>query len=369
LYNFPTGLDGSGQTIAIIELNTTNKAGKLGTGFDTGDLTAYFKKLKIPLPDVTAVSVDKGANLPNIDPDSDGEVMLDIEVAGAIAPKAKIAVYFAPNTDKGFIDAISAAVHDNVRKPSVVSISWGGVEDPPYTTAQSRAATNKILQDAAALGVTVCCASGDDGSADLPLTDDQGNPLRDGKAHVDFPSSSPFALACGGTRLLSGANGAPVDSVWNDGDSGPNGSSGSGGGGVSNYFDKPDYQSGVNVPKSPKGKSGRGVPDVSGDADPVTGYVVRVGGKKQTYGGTSAVAPLWAGLVALINQRLAANGKPPCGFINPILYQSPAALRDVTVGDNDIDGTLGKYQASSGWDACSGLGTPDGTRVMKLLGG
>jgi kumamolisin len=218
LYNFPLGLDGTGQCIALIELNTRNAQNKMGTGYTTADLKTYFKKLGLTVPQVTPVGVDGGANLPNINRDADGEVMLDIEVAGAIAPGAKIAVYFAPNTNKGFIDVISAAVHDNVRKPSVVSISWGAPEDLPYTTAQQRNGINQILQDAAALGVTVCCASGDDGSADLPPTDDQGNPLRDGRPHVDFPSSSAFALACGGTTLAGTGTTIVSEVVWNEGD-------------------------------------------------------------------------------------------------------------------------------------------------------
>ncbi len=372
LYNFPTGLDGTGQCIALIELNTPNAQNKMGTGYTTGDLKTYFKKLGLTAPQVTAVGVDGGANLPNINRDADGEVMLDIEVAGAIAPGAKIAVYFAPNTNKGFIDVISAAVHDNVRKPSVVSISWGGPEDLPYTTAQQRNGIDQILQDAAMLGVTVCCASGDDGSADLPPTDDQGNPLRDGKPHVDFPSSSAFALACGGTTLVGAGTTIASEVVWNEGDeTSPDQPSGSGGGGVSNFFAKPAYQSGATVPKSPTGKVGRGVPDVAGNADSATGYLCKIGGIAQLVpiGGTSAVAPLWAGLVALVNQRLAKLGKKPAGFINSILYANKAAFHDITRGNNDIDGSLHKYAAASGWDPASGLGSPDGTKVMKALGG
>lgn len=372
LYNFPAGLDGTGQCIALIELNTPNAKNKMGTGYTTADLKTYFKKLGLTAPQVVAVGVDGGANLPNINPDTDGEVMLDIEVAGAVAPGAKIAVYFAPNTNKGFIDVISAAVHDSVRKPSVVSISWGGPEDLPYSTAQQRDGVNQILRDAAALGVTVCCASGDDGSADLPLTDENGNPLRDGKPHVDFPSSSPFALACGGTTLIGTGTTIASEVVWNEGDaSDPSQPSGSGGGGVSNYFAKPDYQTSVTVPKSPAGKTGRGVPDVTGNGDSASGYLCKIAGysKLVPIGGTSAVAPLWAGLIALVNQRLAKLGKKSAGFVNPILYANKAAFHDIKNGGNDIDGKLHKYSAASGWDPASGLGSPDGTKVMKALGG
>ncbi len=362
LYNFPAGLDGTGQCIALIELNDIDAKGRVtGTGFSATDLAAYFKKLKIKAPQVTAVGVDGGANKPGPDPNADGEVMLDIEVAGAIAPGAKIAVYFAPNTDQGFIDAVAAALHDNVRKPSVISISWGGPEDS--WTQQSVNAFNQVLQDAAALGVTVCVAAGDDGSSDLPLTDGRGHRLRDKKPHTDFPAASPFVLACGGTKLV-GSSVIESEVVWNEGDRG-----GAGGGGVSNLFPLPSYQAHAGVPTSPTGKSGRGVPDVAGDADPATGYQVRVHGKQSVIGGTSAVAPLWAGLLALVNQQLAKSGKPASGFINPLLYANVAALRDIVDGNNDIDGTLHKYSARPGWDPCTGLGTPDGTKVMRLLGG
>src|SRR5215469_6843146 len=184
LYDYPKG-NGSGQIVAIIEL---------GGGFSSSDLQTYFSGLGLTTaPSVTAVSIDGAQNKPVGDPNSaDGEVLLDIEVVGAIAPAAKIAVYFAPNTDQGFLDAVTTAVHDTVRKPTVISISWGGPEST--WTSQALNAFEQAFQDAALLGVTVCCAAGDNGSSDG---------VNDGNAHVDFPASSPNALACGGTRLES----------------------------------------------------------------------------------------------------------------------------------------------------------------------
>ena len=368
LYHFPPGLDGSGQCIAILELNDFDQQGNpTGTGFTQTDLKKYFTGLGLPNPSVTAVGVRSsdgiGANVPGKDKNADGEVMLDIEVAGAVAPKARIAVYFALNTDDGFLAALNAALHDDVRKPSVVSISWGSPED--LNTEQARAAFNQALQDATTLGVTVTCAAGDSGSSDLQPDDGTGTPHQDGKPHVDFPASSPFALACGGTRLLGNGSTITSETVWNQGDAAT-------GGGVSIDFPRPAYQAKAKVPKNPKGKTGRGVPDVSGDADPGTGYQLRlVGGKKGVIGGTSAVAPLWAGLIALFNQRLAKLGKPPVGFMNPLLYGLPkesGCFRDITDGGNDIEG-LGKYKARTGWDACTGLGTPDGAKLLAALGG
>ena len=347
LYGFPSGLDGTGQCIAIIEL---------GGGFRTKDLTTYFKALKLPKPKVVAVGIDSGHNAPG-DP-ADGEVMLDIEVAGAVAPKATIAVYFAPNTDQGFLDALLGAIHDTRRKPSVVSISWGAPEDLAWT-AQARNAFHNAMADAAALGVTVCCAAGDDGSSDIRTVSQ-----RDGRAHADFPASSPYALACGGTKLVGTGTTIQSEVTWNEGNRG-----GATGGGVSVFFPPPPYQSTVAVPPSPKRTTGRGVPDVAGNADPATGYRIVLNGAWTSIGGTSAVAPLWAGLVALLNQRMTALGKPPVGFLQPVLYAHPDAFRDITVGTNDIDGTVGKYAAGPGWDPCTGLGSVRGSVLLGALGG
>ena len=338
LYNFPTAGSGLGQTVGIIEL---------GGGFKASDLTAYFTKLGIKTPSVTAVGVDGGVNQPAGDPNSaDGEVLLDIEVVGAVAPKAKIAVYFAPNTDQGFLDAITTAVHDKVRKPSVISISWGSAESA--WTAQSLHSFDQAFQEAGVLGVTVCCASGDGGSSDG---------VTDGASHVDFPASSPNALACGGTRLESTAGKITKESVWNQG-----AANGAAGGGVSEIFPLPSYQANSRVPVSvnPSHFKGRGVPDVAGDADPGTGYQIHVDGKDAVFGGTSAVAPLWAGLIALLNEQ----NKKSAGFIHPALYKAgEKPFNDITVGNN------GAYNAGPGWDACTGLGTPNGQALVAVVGG
>jgi len=291
------------------------------------------------------VSVDHGKNHPTGNPDGpDGEVMLDIEVVGAIAPQAHIAVYFAGNTDAGFLDAITTAIHDTTNKPSVISISWGGPESS--WTQQSMTAFDSAFQDAATMGITVCVASGDSGSSDG---------VTDGANHVDFPASSPNVLACGGTNLQIANNATAAETVWNDGAQG-----GAGGGGVSSFFPLPAWQDGLQATLTAGGTSAltnRGVPDVSGDADPETGYTVRIDGTATVIGGTSAVAPLWAGLIARIN---ATNGTP-AGFINPRLYATPSALNDITQGNN------GAYAASPGWDACTGLGSPNGAQVAAVL--
>ncbi|MDB5984968.1 MAG: Peptidase propeptide, partial [Nevskia sp.] len=307
LYRFPDGT-GAGQCIAIIEL---------GGGYETADLTTYFSGLGLSPPQVAAISVDNAQNQPSGDPNSaDGEVMLDIEVAGAIAPAARLAVYFAPNTDAGFLDAITTAIHDTQNKPSVISISWGGPESS--WTQQAMTSFDDAFQSAAALGITVCVAAGDGGSSDG---------ASDGAAHVDFPASSPYALACGGTSLNAQGTSIASESVWNDGSSG-----GATGGGVSSFFALPDWQAQLKVVNGQSTSAPltmRGVPDVAGDADPQTGYAIRVDGTDAVFGGTSAVAPLWAGLVARIN----ANKGSPLGFLNPKLYPNASAFNDVVDGN------------------------------------
>jgi kumamolisin len=333
LYNFPTGVNGAGQTIAILEL---------GGGYKTADLSKYFSELGITEPKISAVSVDGGQNKPG--GDADAEVMLDIEVSGSVANGANIVVYFAPNTDQGFHDAIATAAHDSVHKPSIISISWGSAEDA--WTEQARNAMNAALQDAAQMGVTVTVAAGDNGSTDGAA---------DGKLHVDFPASSPNVLACGGTKLVASKGKITSEVVWNELAS----NEGATGGGVSNLFPLPQFQTKAGVPKNPETNfQGRGVPDVSGNADPETGYMVRVDGKDTVIGGTSAVAPLWAGLVALINQQI---GKP-LGFANPLFYQIPeSSFRDITSGSD------GYFKAGPNWDCCTGLGSPNGTALVTAL--
>jgi kumamolisin len=337
VYGMPQA-DGSGQTIAIIEL---------GGGFGQTDLNTYFSGLGLPTPSVEAVSVDGAVNAPGQDPGgADGEVLLDIEVAGAIAPAAKIVVYFAPNTDAGFLDAVTQAAHATPT-PTAMSISWGQSED--QWSPQAREAMDAAFADAALLGVTVLAAAGDSGSSDDQA---QGSP------HCDFPASSPHVLGCGGTSLHVGPSGTIAsETVWNDG-----GQGGSTGGGVSDAFSLPSYQGSAGVPLRAGQSAGRGVPDVAAVADPQTGYQVLVDGQPGVIGGTSAVAPLWAGLVC----RLAQLTGRRFGLLHPLVYAAAASrpipgFRDITSGNN------GAYKAGAGWDPCTGLGVPDGAALLALL--
>ena len=328
LYDFPDGLDGTGQCIAIIEL---------GGGYNIEDVVNYFKWLKIHAPEITVITVDGAIGVPGTD--DDGEVLLDIDMAGGVAPGAKIVVYMAPNTDRGFIDAVNAAVHDAINKPSVISISWGDAE--ANCTPSFIGAMDQAFQSAAVMGITVFSASGDDGSRDV---------MRDNLSHADYPASSRFVTGCGGTKLLPTG-----EVVWNGG---PDSATG---GGISDIFPIPLWQGNAGIPASanPGKHFGRGVPDIAGNADPNTGYLLLFRARPAVFGGTSAVAPLYAGLTALINQRL----NRPIGFLNPSLYAlaNSGVFNDITSGNN------GAYQAAKGWDACTGLGSIDGSNLMSAL--
>lgn len=335
LYNFPSEFDGSRQTVGVIEL---------GGGYEDADLTSYFAGLNLPKPQVISVSVDGGKNSPGSEADS--QVTLDIEIVGAVAPAAKIVVYFAPNTYQGLSDAIATATRDLANKPSVISISWGGPEST--WTAQAIGAIDQNLKAASAMGVTVIAASGDQGSSDG---------LKDGKNHVDFPASSQWVLAVGGTRINVSDNAIGSEVTWNDGTTG-----GATGGGVSDIFSLPVWQEHANVPTGNDGHQGRGIPDVAINASPLSGYSVLIHGRRETIGGTAAATPLWAGLIVLMNQAL---GKV-VGYVNPTIYTklSPATIfRDITEGNN------GSYSAGPGWDPVTGWGSPDGRKLLRALQG
>jgi kumamolisin len=330
LYGFPQDASGSGQTIGLIEL---------GGGYRPSDIGEYFQSQNIKAPSVKSVSVDHATNRPSTAQSADGEVMLDIEVSASVAPEVSVVVYFAPNTSRGFQDALSIAIHDQLNKPSVLAICWGSAEST--WTAQAMQNFDQVAQEAAMLGITITVASGDNGSSDG---------VNDGKNHVDFPASSPHVLATGGTSLKVANGNIERESAWNDGAQG-----GATGGGFSSVFARPTWQS---IAGS---QTGRGVPDVSCNADPETGYNILVDGQQQVVGGTSAAAPLWAGLVVLLNRKLNRR----LGFVNPLFYSLNQSkdFRDITEGNN------GSFTASSGWDPVTGLGTPNGSQLLQALQG
>ena len=362
VYNFPSA-DAKDQCIALLEF---------GGGVEDSDLTAYFEKIGQPKPNVQVVALDGVSTDPAADPDSTGEVMLDIEVVGALAGGAKVAVYFATFDEKGLIDALSAVIADKANNPGVVSVSWGWDENQPFQSGVlwSPAAidhVNHSLLAAAQIGITVCVSTGDDGSEAQ---------IKDGRAHVNFPATSPYALAVGGTSLHAKKTSKGLNHitevVWNDGP-------GDGtGGGISDLTPVPDWQTGIVPPSiNPGHFAGRGIPDVAANADPKTGYLVMSGGQFGIVGGTSASAPLWASLITRINTLMGSR----VGNFNALLYSKfgPASaapggpnspLRDIVSGNNDTDQLLdGQFAAGNGWDACTGWGVPNGANLLAALKG
>jgi len=322
LYGFPA-VSAAGQTVGILEF---------GGGYRESDVQAWFTNIaSLPVPAVSSVGIDGAANSPGASADT--EVILDIAVAGSVAPGARLVVYFAPNTDQGWVDAFSTAIHDATNRPSVLSISWGGNE----SGWPNISALTSVIAEAQALGVTLFASSGDSGSE---------NP-----AEVSYPASDPGITACGGTTISNVSGTTFTQTAW----------SGSGGG-ISNVFPPQPWQSWANVPASvnPTGHTGRGVPDVAGNADPSSGYPLLLNGQSiGVWGGTSAVAPLYAGLSAVLHATLGA----PLGFLNQNLYtnEGPYVFDDVTSGTN------GSYNAGPGWDAVTGLGSINGTALNTAL--
>lgn len=326
LYNFPVNLTGTGQKVGIIEL---------GGGYTLSDITTYLSNLNInTVPNITDVSVDGGINNPNDDSGANIEVLLDIEIIASIAPNGLIRVYFAPNSTRGFYDAINQAINDGCK---IISISWGAPE--VFWTTSSMNTYNNLFRIASNNNVNIFVASGDNGSSDGTW----------GGNNVDFPSSSQYVVGCGGTCLISNNNTTITqETVWNN-----NPSSNATGGGVSRVFSKPVYQ--YNTPNTTN--NFRGVPDVAGNADPNTGYIIYGEGGNIQVGGTSAVAPLWSGLMCLINQSIGS----PVNYLNQVIYFNPSVCRDIIVGNN------GGFAAQIGWDSCTGNGSPNGQRLLNLL--
>ena len=327
IYGAPAGVTGAGQKIAVIELAPC--------GFVQSDLNAYFGSRGLTVPAVTFVSVDGATNTPGNPNGGDAEVMLDLEMIGAVAPGASLRCYIAPNTDAGFIAAVKQAVADKV---NIICICWGAPEN--QWSAQSRVQMDMAFQSANEAGILVFCASGDSGSTD----GESGN-------NVDYPASSPYVIGCGGTSLTAQIS-APYailsEVVWNDL---PN--NGASGGGTSGIYSLPSWQANAGVPT---GKA-RGVPDVASCGDPENGINVVVDGQQMVIGGTSAAAPFWSGMAALLNQACGQN----IAQLWTTFYSVPGVCRDITSGNN------GTYTAKVGYDCCTGMGSPNGVNLLAAL--
>ena len=335
-YKFPIQF-GVAPTIGIISLGGT---------YLTADLTAYWKTtLGLPqIPSVSYVDVDGVKNAPNQaikSGDGSDENTLDLEIAGGICPGAKLVIYFGPNTEKGFYDTFNYAIHDTIHKPKLISCSWGAPE-ADFTPTSIMLAYDQLFASATQV---ICTAAGDNGASDG---------ISDGHPHVDFPASSPHVVACGGTTIVTSS-----ESTWSWNAKYQWGT----GGGISGYFAQPSFQAGI--AKYPTGSViRRALPDVSLNADPLSGWTIYY--NKQLYvnqfGGTSCVAPAIAGMLGLFNSTY------PLGFLYHAYKSNPKGFKDITSGTNDnIAKTTGLYNAGTGYDLCTGLGSVNGTQLYLLL--
>ncbi|MDH6111991.1 subtilase family serine protease [Kitasatospora sp. MAP12-15] len=332
------GTDGTGEKVALWEFD----------GYTASNLTTYQNQYGLTGPAVTTVPVD-GQSYDSAPGQGQGEVELDSEIVRGVAPKATQLIYEAPNSDQGEIDMAAKIVADN--QVSVISISWGGCE--PDTTQSSMTAVDNSFKQAAAQGISVYSAAGDDGSRDCSRSTSGSSVVS-----VDFPGSDTYVTSVGGTNLQLSGSSYSSESAWS-----------TSGGGVSTVFAKPSWQTGTNVTGTM-----RTVPDISSNADPNSGFAIYTQGTSspgwQVYGGTSAAAPLWAGYTALFNQKAAAASKANLGQANPALYAVAnsssygAAFHDVTSGANQ------DFSTKTGYDQVTGWGSPVADALTTaLLGG
>jgi kumamolisin len=333
-YDLPTDLDGQGQCVGVLEFGAT---------FGRRDFAAIFGV------DVTSIQTVTLRGVSNIGQglNSKLEIGLDLKMIYQAAPKASLVFYFAPWTEQGWIEALDAAIHDKVYRPGILSLSWGWLEGgDSFWTENGIDTVDELLAEASLLGMTICAASGDRG----PYLDASGRP------RVVFPASSSYSLACGGTMIKGN------EVVWNDDDGHASG------GGVSQKIARPNSWQ-PRLPLAISGtlptvtNDGRLLPDVASMSSSI---FVNVNGSPNCVSGTSAAAPLWAGLVACANQKLEQTGKKKtAGQVNALIYQPSfsRAVSDVTRG---VSGTPG-YSADRRWDACTGWGTPIGREFVKAL--
>lgn len=339
LYGFPPRSDATGQCIGIIAQ---------GGAYRPEDIAQAASQSGFPVPTIAFKSESGGPFGAN--PAADRELALDLQVLAGIAPNAKLVIYSAANGTAGLAQALHDAIFDPVNRPHVLSLCWGSSEDTWHDDV--RDAVESALSDAVTLNVAVVVASGDYLAT---------GGMMDGSAHVFYPASSPYVLACGGTAFQLDAEGGKIgeEEVWND-DMQQLGS----GGGISGKCPVPDYQTGLTLPPSANTGAGpgRGVPDVAAMASKTPGYRVILDGKLLAVPGTSGATPLWAALLTLANAQRTA----PLGFPNHALYRNTHLFRAITNGDNKLNDV--GYDAGAPWNACTGLGVPaDAGEIIRAL--
>ena len=318
-YNFPTDVSGKGECIAIVEL---------GGEFKTSDITKYFKAVNLPKPAIKVVGTPpKPKSIA-----ANTEVTLDIQIASALAPNATIVVYYA----KTILDALRLIINDKENRPSVVSISWAAEEG--YYSESQLEEFDHVLYEAALLGITIIAASGDYGAFN-----------RQQYLNVSMPSSHPYVLGCGGTMPWIEDDEIKKEVVWNESEG-----KSSSGGGFSDVYATPEYQTNA-IGHCPE----RGVPDISAFSGSENGYQIIFNGKRMVIGGTSAATPLWAALVALMNEKLGYR----LGFANELFYKlmGSEGFNQILYGNNQY------YSAGPNWNPCTGLGSPNGNKLFELI--
>jgi kumamolisin len=322
-YGFRGGADGTGQTIGVLQLGGT---------FRVDDFRACMQWQGGSSTDPVEHRIDDAETQRETQTSKDIELALDTQIVGTLAPGAKIVIYDAPNDERGFLDAIRDAVFDATHAPSVLSISFGWSEH--VWTPVALELLSELTAAAALIGVTILCSSGDEGAHPDP---------QDGKLHTEAPACVPFVLACGGTVLDPAS---ATETGWSNSS-----------GGFSRHFSVPAWQTvAADEAGRVQQRAGRGVPDVSAQQQP--GYPIVFDGAHHCALGTSAVAPMWAALIARVNERLGVNA----GFFAPLLYANGAAAhRDVLAGNN------GAFDAHAGWNPVTGLGVPDATALEAVL--
>ena len=347
-YKFPSG-NGTGSRVGIVEV---------GGGYIQSDLDSSFALFGVTPPTIFDIPVNGGSNYGAFGSASD-ETVLDIVCCGGVAPGAVMCMYWGPEPGTissaltSIYDTVNAAVADFVYTPSVISVSYGFGQNYWDSVSGLVASFEATFQAGIAKGISICVASGDDGA--------QGR--ADTAPSVGYPGGSPYCICVGGTSLQINGTNITSETVWNQGNAGT-------GGGITT-FALPSYQTGLGLtatpyttgPGTPQALANRGAPDLAANSDPETGYLIFVDGVEYQYGGTSAAAPLIAGMIAIIN----ANLRTRIGFINSRIYTNVSAFSDITVGNNNCTGIQSTgWLATVGWDACTGMGSPIGTSIQAI---
>lgn len=344
VYNFPQRTDGAGQSIAVVGF-----AGKVAQD----EAKAYAQAMSCPTPSIDVIEVCDPSKPDAATADDCDGLSAMLQVLSTLAPGARLTAYLTAPSERGCVDALLAAVYAS-QAPDVICLGWGFAE--AHVTGPTARAIDAILLDAAALGITVCAAAGDSGSALY-----RGSDL----AAVQLPAASPYALACGTTALTLLDTGW-FEQVWNEGPQGA-----ASGGGVSVLAAVPSWQLASQPPLSVRtGRPGRGVPDVAAHAARLPGLSCLVGGRALACGGTALSTALWSALLAHIRQSMAECGHDArIGLVAPRLYRlaSFGLFNSPPLGSNESTGHVGGYFARPGWDPCTGLGSPNGKRLLDAL--